>query len=553
MSVSLIPESAPFTPEQRAWLNGFLAGWMGLSATTASGAANGLADALGAAGGPAAGVGTAIAATEEEQYPWHDPAIELPDRLKLAEAKPRARQLMAAMAQLDCGACGYLCKTYAEAIDAGSEKNLTLCAPGGSPTSKMLKKLLAATPATGQSNGSANGAMNSAASGSTNGAAHGAVKGVVEAGRSKEHPIEGRLLESRPLNGADSAKDTRHVAIDLAGSGLTYQVGDALGVWPTNCDRLVEGILQRIAADGSLPVVSPLGRSCSLAEALRSDCCLKFATDPLFSGMSDLAADGEQARELIALAEDSSPLEGMDVLDVIERFDSVRWDAKALMTWLAPMQPRLYSIASSQAKHPTQVHLTVGKVTWHHGARDRKGVASTFLSDRVASGDGVRVFVKSSHGFSVPADDQLPMIMIGPGTGIAPFMAFLQEREMRNAKGENWLFFGDQRQSCDFLYRDQLLGWQSSGLLSRLDLAFSRDQQAKVYVQDRMMQSGATLWQWLQRGSHVYVCGDAKRMAVDVDRALQSIVAQHGNLSAADAKAYVGSLAKGGRYAKDVY
>ena len=234
-------------------------------------------------------------------------------------------------------------------------------------------------------------------------------------------------------------------------------------------------------------------------------------------------------------------------------FKTLKIPLSDLLQAIPVLNPRLYSIASSLKKHPNQVHLTVGKVTYEKNDRLRKGVASTMLAERVETGSQLKVFVQPSHGFTVPVNSNAPMIMVGPGTGIAPFVAFLQEREATGAAGDNWLFFGDQKSETDFLYRDMLEGYVSNGLLKRLDTAFSRDQKHKIYVQDRMRENGAEIFKWLEAGGYFYVCGDASRMAKDVDTALHEVIAQHGSLSADQAAQYVDELKKSNRYERDVY
>jgi sulfite reductase (NADPH) flavoprotein alpha-component len=244
----------------------------------------------------------------------------------------------------------------------------------------------------------------------------------------------------------------------------------------------------------------------------------------------------------------------MQIVDLVKQFPSSRPAPGDFVSTLSPLAPRLYSISSSPLAHPEQVHLTVGVVHFDgHAGRKCKGVASTFLAQRLSPGQKARVFVHASHKFGLPADGSRPVIMVGPGTGIAPFRAFLQEREAASAKGKNWLFFGDQRREQDFLYEQELNRWQSSGLLTRLDTAFSRDQQEKVYVQHRMLEHGAELWRWLQEQGVFYVCGDAKRMALDVDKALRQVIGTHGGLSPAEADKYVADMIRAGRYQRDVY
>jgi sulfite reductase (NADPH) flavoprotein alpha-component len=288
----------------------------------------------------------------------------------------------------------------------------------------------------------------------------------------------------------------------------------------------------------------------------------------MLSAKLDVARPGDSTVELLmkhAGAEDRAELAKIldgaadakladpDLLDLLRGFPAVRPPLDALLAALEDLQPRLYSIASSPRAHEGEVHLTVGAVRYERNGRARQGVASTFLAERLAPGAKLKTFVQPAHGFRLPANGDTPVVMIGPGTGIAPFRAFLEERRASNARGKNWLFFGDQREATDFLYRTEIEAFQADGTLTRLDLAFSRDGASKVYVQDRMRESGAELWAWLQTGAHVYVCGDAARMARDVDAALRGIVATHGKMDEAAAKAFVQRLTADKRYQRDVY
>ena len=535
MTVPVLPESAPFSPAQRAWLNGFFAGLLGLDAggSHAQGNGNGNGATL-----------TAAPAEVEEDFPWHDPALPLAERLDLAEGRPYPRKLMAAMAQLDCGSCGYLCKTYSEAIARGEEKDLNRCTPGGKETSRKLKELVAAQRAV-TTNGSAMTSVvagNGSIAATTGGAPLSSV--VVRPTFSRSNPFPARLVESRPLNREGSKKDTRHIVIDLAGSGLTYKPGDALGVYPENCPDLVDEVLRALNAGGRLDLRPLLLRNYSLGRPV----------DDLIERLVECAASPEEADLLTRIRDgEDNWIDTADLLDVLRRHPSVRIEADQLLELLPPLQPRLYSISSSPRAHPGEVHLTVGVVRYPKGDRLRKGVASTFLAERVTAGGEVRVFVHPSHRFQLPDSGDTPMIMVGPGTGVAPFRAFLEERRAASATGKNWLFFGDQCRATDYLYEQELHEFQAAGVLTRLDLAFSRDQAGKVYVQDRMLERARELWNWLEEGAHFYVCGDAKRMANDVDHALQQIVATQGGLSAGDAKAYVTGMANSGRYQRDVY
>ncbi|QDV35729.1 sulfite reductase subunit alpha [Tautonia plasticadhaerens] len=538
MSISLVPESAPFTPEQRAWLNGFLAGWIGLEGT----------------GELPDGVMTAASAIpppqtrpEAEEFPWHDPTLPIAERRALAEGKPVELRLMAAMAQLDCGACGYLCKTYAEAIASGEETSLVLCSPGGAATSKALRSVLKESPSENRIGHAGRPDAPAASSSPTNGR-----ESKAPIGYSRKNPYHARLIRSVNLNGPASDKRTHHVEIDLGDSGISYRPGDALGVSPTNCFELVDEILAALRLSGEEPVVGPSGEV-SLREALIRHRCLARPTEELIAALAGSASDFGEAATLRSLLNDDTPIAGLDVLDLLLEFPTARPGAADFSAALAGMTPRLYSISSSLRRHPGQVHLTVGRVCSHRGGRPRKGVASTMLVDRLAPGDEVRVFVRESHGFALPADPTTPIVMIGPGTGIAPFRAFLQERAAAGATGRNWLFFGDRRRDTDFLYEAELAEALRVGQLARLDLAFSRDGDRKVYVQHLMEEASAELFRWLEDGAYVYVCGDAKRMAADVDAALHRVIRRGGLLDEEGGRDYMNGLASSGRYLRDVY
>ncbi|HCN77214.1 MAG TPA: sulfite reductase subunit alpha [Verrucomicrobiales bacterium] len=326
---------------------------------------------------------------------------------------------------------------------------------------------------------------------------------------SKKNPFPAKLIANDTLNAPGSAKDTHHIAFSLTGSGLTYEVGDALGVFVQNCPEVVDAV---IAAHGFDP--SAKAGTKTLSEALLTD---------------------YEIRSLLG----KTPEPGLTLDSFLEN--------------LRKLQPRLYSIASSIKAHPDEVHLCVGAVRYTADGIAHKGVASTFLSDRFPLGDTTGIYFHAANHFRLPTDLTKPVIMVGPGTGIAPFRAFLEEREATKAPGKNWLFFGDQKRATDFLYHDQIIAWVQSGHLTRLDTAFSRDQEEKIYVQTRMLQAASELWQWLEEGAHFYVCGDAKRMAKDVDDALHKIIETQGNKTADEAAAYVAHMKKTKRYARDVY
>jgi sulfite reductase (NADPH) flavoprotein alpha-component len=372
---------------------------------------------------------------------------------------------------------------------------------------------------------------------------------------SRTNPFPARLATNRCLNAAGSAKDTRHLEIDLNGSGLEYEVGDALGVLPTNCSALVVELLAVLNCTGEEAVPNPSGGETSLRDALLHHYHITQTGTKFVAAVADRCKD-ESLRALLEPTRKpdlDKYLYGREVIDFLLQFPTAKFSPAEFVGLLRKLQPRLYSISSSLKAHPGQVHLTVGTVRYESHGRMRKGVCSTFLADRVQKETNVPVFVQRSHGFRLPVDGAKPIIMIGPGTGIAPFRAFVEERRAVGAKGKNWLFFGDQQAACDFLYREELETMLKENSLARLDTAFSRDQQEKIYVQHRMLEHAGELWSWLEDGAHVYVCGDAKRMAKDVDAALHEAIQKAGAKSAEQAAEYVAKLKSEKRYQRDVY
>ncbi len=359
---------------------------------------------------------------------------------------------------------------------------------------------------------------------------------------SRTRPFHAPVLEVRPLNAPGSAKEVNHVVLDLsaAGPSLAYEAGDALGVIPQNDPELVCEVLSALGADGEEPVSTPDGEL-SLRRALTE--------------YYDLGAPSAALLSALGLSASPQPPDGPspDLLDALRAAAPPRPDVTNLVTHFRRLAPRLYSISSSPTKHAGEVHLTVGAVRYTHAGRTRKGVCSTFLADRASSLGTVKTYLHSNRGFRLPADPAAPVIMVGPGTGIAPFRSFLHERAASAARGENWLFFGDQRAATDFLYAEELKTLRESGVLTRLELAFSRDQPEKIYVQHRILEHATALFAWLEKGAYFYVCGDAKRMAKDVDAALHQVVERAGGRSPEDAAAYVRALTATKRYQRDVY
>jgi len=369
---------------------------------------------------------------------------------------------------------------------------------------------------------------------------------------SRKNPFPARLLVNRRLNEEGSAKETRHYEISLAGSGLTYEVGDALGVVPSNCPALVDDLLRLLNDDGELAVPLPAGGEAPLRHALLRYYDITKLSKKFLKSVAERSQDVELARLLQPeqKAALNQYLWGREIIDLLIPYAGL-FSPMEFVEQLRNLQPRLYSISSSLHAFPDEVHLTVASVRYETHGRSRKGVCSTFLADRAR--DVVPVFVQASHGFRLPDDEERPIIMVGPGTGIAPFRAFLHERRVKGSRGLNWLFFGDQHSATDFLYREEIESMQEAGVLSRLDLAFSRDQREKVYVQHRMLEAAGEIWKWLDEGAYFYVCGDASRMAKDVDAALHQIVREQGGKSPEDAKAYIDAMKKEKRYARDVY
>jgi sulfite reductase (NADPH) flavoprotein alpha-component len=374
----------------------------------------------------------------------------------------------------------------------------------------------------------------------------------------RKNPFPASLTVNRPLTREGSEKETRHFELSLAGSGLAYEVGDSIGVFPRNCPELVDDLLRALHATGDEPVPTvEAGVTKPLREALLRDFAIKDPSPQFVKLIAERA--GESAPTLNELLDpDRKPdlekyLYGTETIDLLLDHPSVRLTPEEFVKTLRRLVPRLYSIASSQKAHPEAVHLTIAVVRYESNGRARKGVASTFLADRAAEPGAVPVFVHTAKGFRLPEDGNTPIIMVGPGTGVAPFRAYLQERKATGAAGKNWLFFGEQRRELDFLYQDEFEQALAEGLLTRFDTAFSRDQAQKVYVQHRMLENAAEIWKWLEEGAHFFVCGDASRMAKDVDHALHEIVAKEGGKTPEQAAEYVEALKKTKRYKRDVY
>jgi sulfite reductase (NADPH) flavoprotein alpha-component len=545
--VPIIPENAPFNADQRAWLNGFLAGVLGRSTpsavSTESSTKINLLIAFGSQSGnaesyskklakSATAKGFAARAVSLENIKpsdlakdknvlivtstWGegdppDNAVNFWNELESAEAPSMNGVNYSVLALGDFNYADTFCLA-GKKIDARIEElggnRITPRIDCDVEYEELAKKWSDEALAILQASGSTDSTP------ATNSNPSSTEESSAESGYSKKNPFPAPLIANIALNSQASSKDTRHIAFSLKDSGLSYEVGDALGVYVKNCPEVAE------------QVISAYGFSPDLEVSL-----------PDNKGKTTLRQALIEHYEIRALL--GKPAESINIESFIEN--------------LRKLQPRLYSIASSPKAHPEEVHLCVGAVRYEQDGIKHKGVASTYLADRLSISDTAGVFFHEAKHFRLPTDLTKPVIMIGPGTGIAPFRAFLEEREATQSSGKNWLFFGDQKRSHDFLYHEQITGWIKTGLLTRLDTAFSRDQAEKVYVQNRMLSAGDELWQWLEEGAHFYVCGDAKRMAKDVDAALHQIIQTAGNKSEQEAVDYVNAMKKNKRYQRDVY
>lgn len=384
--------------------------------------------------------------------------------------------------------------------------------------------------------------------------AGGVAAGQDSSGYSKTNPYPAEIKVNDNLNAEGSAKETRHIEIDLGDSGLEYKPGDALGVYPLNNAQYVDALLTALKMDGEQSV-TVAKQNLSLRDALIQKLDITALSRVLMEKYAALI--GSDALGVLLSEENNEQFKeyiwGRQILDLVEDYPAEGVTPQQFVDTLRKMPARLYSIASSLTAHPGEVHLLVGAVRYHSFDRDREGVCSTFLAGRVATGERIAVYVQPNKHFHLPADPETPIIMVGPGTGLAPFRAFLEERKAADAAGKNWLFFGDQHEASDFLYSEELTRMHEDGFLTNLSLAFSRDQEQKIYVQHRILERSAEIWEWLQQGAYFYICGDAERMANDVHNALIETAVKEGGLDSEAAERYVNDLLESRRYQRDVY
>ncbi len=587
MKIPYIPQDAPFNGDQRAWLSGFLAGLhsraaMGMDTSVAAAAPKAAASVLNILFGTQTGNAEALAMdiADAARAQGMQPVVtalddvsmdslgvmkrvivvtstygegEMPDNAQLfwealsTEAAPRLDEMnFAVLALGDTGYDGFcqagkLIDTRFEQLGGKRMKTRIDCdIDFEDVAANWIGETLPLALAIDGGNKAA------------------VVPAIAEApartkqGWSRKNPYAAQVSVNRLLSGPASSKEIRHYEFNLGESGLDYEAGDALGVVPLNDPKLVGALLERfgVSADGEVagldrPVGDALLNMFEISTPSR-ELVAEIGKRAGHDELSHILANGD--REQLAAF-----LWSKDILDLLSLGEKPVFELAEFVTFLKPLQHRAYSISSSPLAAHNSVHLTVASVRYRAEGRERGGVCSTYLADRVEAGQSAGIFVSPNKAFRVPQDNDAPVIMVGPGTGIAPFRAFLQERQARGAKGWNWLFFGDQHRQSDFIYEDELGKMSRDGVLTRLDLAFSRDQAEKIYVQTRMRQNGKALYQWLEEGGHFYVCGDATRMAKDVDDALHRIVIDEAGISAEAASDYVNRLKREKRYLRDVY
>ncbi len=587
MKIPYIPQDAPFNGDQRAWLSGFLAGLhsrtaIGMETSVAAAAPRAAASVLNILVGTQTGNAEALAmdiagaARAQGMQPvvtaLDDVSMaglsgmkrvivvtstygegEMPDNAQLfwealaAENAPRLDEMnFAVLALGDTGYDGFcqagkLIDTRFEQLGGKRMKTRIDCdIDFEDAAAAWIGETLPLARAT--DGGSAAAAMSVVAE----------PPARAKQGWSRKNPYSAEVSINRLLSGPASSKEIRHYEFDLGESGLDYEAGDALGVVPLNDPKLVGALLERFGA-GTDSEVAGLDRP--IGDALLNMFEISTPSRELVAEIGKRAGH-EELSHILANGDReqlSAFLWSKDILDLLDLGGKSVFDLAEFVTFLKPLQHRAYSISSSPLVAENSVHLTIASVRYRAEGRDRGGVCSTYLADRVEAGENAGIFVSPNKAFRVPQDNDAPMIMVGPGTGIAPFRAFLQERQARGAKGRNWLFFGDQHRRSDFIYEDELGDMSRDGVLTRLDLAFSRDQAEKIYVQTRMQQNGKALYQWLEEGGYFYVCGDATRMAKDVDDALHRIVIDEAGISAEAASDYVNRLKREKRYLRDVY
>ena len=593
--VPFIPDNAPFTPEQRSWLNGFLAGVY--SSALASPAADAplslkIAVLYASQSGTAEGLARKVAKDLKakghiaslnslegytpatlfgEQY-----AIFIASTYGEGEAPDAVQPFFQQLCLEHFPCCGNLSysvlalgdSNYEQFCKFGIDLDIKLFSLGGVRIADRINCDVDLDVPFAQWKEALYTSLDDIASASTDRSTPSAssepnvdlkMDEPVALTYTRDNPYRAPLVDKHPLTQDVSSKLTLHLSFDIRGSAVTYEAGDACGVVPQNDPDLVEEILHALRFSGQVPVQLPKAGATTLYHALLNHLQITRLTRKMIEAYTTIGRQATQCNALtnLLLANQQAQLEqytyDRGLIDLIHDYPAVLHDPADLVAMLPPLAPRLYSISSSPYAHSGEIHTTVAVVRYRSHSRDRGGVCSTLFADRTSPGETLPVYIQPNKRFRLPADASAPIIMIGPGTGIAPFRAFLHQRRVLGHSGRNWLFFGERSAATDFLYRDELEAMRADHHLTRLDLAFSRDQERKIYVQDRMLEQAPAFYQWLEQGASIYVCGDASRMAKDVDATLHTIVAQQAGLSAEAASDYVNDLKDQHRYHRDVY
>jgi sulfite reductase (NADPH) flavoprotein alpha-component len=539
MIEDLIPENAPFDEEQRAWLNGFLAGLLGLSAA------------------PRAASSDAGEAPESDggEFPWADPQLDLERRLALAGGRPLELRLMAATAQLECGQCGYSCRGYARALASGSEPDSALCFPGGRATARSLKTMLAEAAAPARSEGDATGEGSQSSVPPATPTPASTVVPRLSAVRSAESSAERQLNPWRVKSvekHSDSGTDPElcELVLDRGGAPIPYRVGDSVAIAPQNDPDVVRQLLRALRARGQEQLSTPWGQR-EAWRCLLEDADVTHVRDETLELLARSAQTAREARDIARLLEGPSAPD-MGLLELLEAFPSARPRLTDLVATLGAIQPRLYSIASSPSVHPNEVRLAVRMKGYERGGREQKGVSSSFIASRVFAADTLPAHIQHTERFVLPNDEQTPLIMLGYGTGVARYRAFLEELDHRGRRGNTWLIVINRPETFEPLYDTEIKHWLRKGVLERLDserVGAGRRASAHDLLRKRARVLGA----WLERGAWLYVCGEALEIMAGLEETLIEVVARQLELSDGEAVAYVKTMRRERRYVTDTY
>lgn len=536
----LVPENAPFDDEQRAWLNGFLAGLLGLSSSSPRASVD---------PPPASGAGPL-----EGARPWNNPSLTLEQRWQLSEGEELPERILSALAQLDCGQCGSSCQGYAQALASGAEKAMSLCGPGGRATAQKLELLL------GDQVQALRGARASvsreavSARGQSESSGHRTsllAERVLSRQRDGQAVLPCRVKSQKKLTFADAGSEIREVVLELMDEDARYRPGDCLAVFPHNDPDLVRALLRAVGARGQETVTTANG-PCEVWRCLLEDVDITHPPSKTLMLLAEAAADAEDARALRDLSEPGAS-HNFDLLDLLAMFPSARPGIEQIVSTLGPLEPRLYAIASSPSAHPFEMHLAVRMVRVERGGRERKGVASHFLGEGVFRGDGLAAHVRPAERFVLPEDRGGPMIMLGAGTGVARYRAFLQELEARGHRGNTWLIMASCFEGDESLYEAEMKAWSRLGVLEHLDVIKPGQRGRRVGLQDVLRKRARRVLAWLERGAVVYACGEGKALSNVLHESLIEVLGRHGKMSLSEATDFVQQLRSVGRYVEEVY